>query len=596
MTNIRKRTAAHMVLMLMAASTLLCSVSLSTAQQPSNAAAKATTTTPADEGLPVKDPLVLQKCGTCHQADAKGNLSRISYVRTTPEGWEEAIKRMIRLNGLQLSPDEARHILRYLSDWHGLAPDEAKRTEYFVEHRMIDETPIPEIDGPCGSCHATAKPLSWRRSGEDWKLLKNMHIAFFPSAENTSFSGNQNRLGQTPGGQGSGRGEQNARTGPDGKPIRPVDDAIAWLAKSEPLHTAEWANWETMIQQPKLEGVWFVSGKAPGKGSFHGKVTVKATDTPGNFTTETWVSYSNGETYTAKGSSIVYTGYAWRGRSDAQSGAAGVAAPSKVREVMMLSRDGSKLEGRWFWGTYEEFGMDVTMTRDVGAPALLDISVASLKTGTNGAKVTIYGQNLPTSITPVGIDLGSGITVTGADAKPDAVTVTVNVAADATPGKRAVTINGLGLPAAIAVYDHIDFLKVTPETSISRLGDQPHAKGYAQFEAEAYAFGPDGKAMTGDDIPLGVVPATWKLEEFVASYGDDDVDFVGKLDSKTGFFTPASDGPNPKRRSMRNNYGDVWVVASYTPEGQAKPVTGRGYMVVSVPQYIQYDQPEVAGK
>jgi quinohemoprotein amine dehydrogenase len=47
---------------------------------------------------------------------------------------------------------------------------------------------------------------------------------------------------------------------------------------------------------------------------------------------------------------------------------------------------------------------------------------------------------------------------------------------------------------------------------------------------------------------------------------------------------------------MRNNYGDVWVVASYTPEGQPKPVTGRSYMVVSVPQYIQYDQPEVAGK
>ena len=59
---------------------------------------------PDEAGFPVKDPLTLSKCGACHAPDAKGNMTRISYIRTTPEGWEEAIKRMIRLNGLQLSP------------------------------------------------------------------------------------------------------------------------------------------------------------------------------------------------------------------------------------------------------------------------------------------------------------------------------------------------------------------------------------------------------------------------------------------------------------------------------------------------------------
>ena len=71
-------------------------------------------------------------------------------------------------------------------------------------------------------------------------------------------------------------------------------------------------------------------------------------------------------------------------------------------------------------------------------------------------------------------------------------------------------------------------------------------------------------------------------------YGDDDIDFVGAIDAKTGLFTPASDGPDPKRKSMRNNYGDVWITATY------EALKGRSYLVVAVPQYVSWDQPEVA--
>src|SRR5579863_2796033 len=59
---------------------------------------------PAEEGIPVTDPLVISRCGTCHTKDAKNNLSRISWERTTPEGWEQAIKRMVRLNGMTITP------------------------------------------------------------------------------------------------------------------------------------------------------------------------------------------------------------------------------------------------------------------------------------------------------------------------------------------------------------------------------------------------------------------------------------------------------------------------------------------------------------
>jgi quinohemoprotein amine dehydrogenase len=86
----------------------------------------------------------------------------------------------------------------------------------------------------------------------------------------------------------------------------------------------------------------------------------------------------------------------------------------------------------------------------------------------------------------------------------------------------------------------------------------------------------------------------WSVQEFVAVFGDDDKDFVGTL-SSSGFFTPASDGPNPKRKFSRNNYGDVWVVATAKNEKdkEGKPLAGRSYLVVTVPTYIRWDQPEV---
>src|SRR5260370_12676695 len=137
-----------------------------------------------EDGIPVTDPLVISRCGTCHQEDDKGNLSRSSWERTTPEGWEEAIKRMVRLNGATLEPAEARQILKYLATYHGLAPEEAKPLMYIPEHRIQDEViPNETFRTTCNNCHALGKALSWRRSKEDWKLLANMHVAFFPQPD-----------------------------------------------------------------------------------------------------------------------------------------------------------------------------------------------------------------------------------------------------------------------------------------------------------------------------------------------------------------------------------------------------------------------------
>jgi len=122
-------------------------------------------------------------------------------------------------------------------------------------------------------------------------------------------------------------------------------------------------------------------------------------------------------------------------------------------------------------------------------------------------------------------------------------------------------------------------------------------KQLQQFEAIGYAKGPDGKADTKDDVELGLLDVSWSIEEYAATFRDDDKDFVGEIDAETGLFTPNIDGPNPKRKNNANNYGDVWAVATYQPPsstgGGAKTLKARAHLLVTIPLYIKWDQPEV---
>jgi quinohemoprotein amine dehydrogenase len=193
------------------------------------------------------------------------------------------------------------------------------------------------------------------------------------------------------------------------------------------------------------------------------------------------------------------------------------------------------------------------------------------------------------------LDFGTGVTVKRiVSHTPTEVVVELDVAADAVTGKRDIAFRRSVLQSAIAVYDRIDYVKVTPDSALAHLGSETHPKGYQQFEAVAYQRGADGKPHTADDVELGPIDVSWSVEEFYSVYGDDDKEFVGSL-SNTGLFSPASDGPNPQRKFSRNNYGDVWVVATAKDQKDkdGRPLTGKSYLVVTVPTYIKWDQPEV---
>jgi quinohemoprotein amine dehydrogenase len=262
---------------------------------------------------------------------------------------------------------------------------------------------------------------------------------------------------------------------------------------------------------------------------------------------------------------------------------------------MWISPDQLWAQGRWFFGEYQEFGADVKMVRASAEPTLVGVDRTMFKLGSQGSRIRLIGDNLPTQVGPADLDLGSGVTVKRiVSHNPSEIVAEIDVAANALPGKRDVAFRRSVLESAIAVYDRVDYIKVLPETALARLGSDVHPKGYQQFDAVAYQRGADDKLHTADDVELGPIDVTWSVEEYLSVYGDDDKDFVGTL-SPTGLFTPALDGPNPKRKFSRNNYGDVWVVATAKNEKdkEGKLLSGRSYLVVTVPMYIHWDQPEV---
>lgn len=569
-----------------------------------------------DAGIPVTSELVKQKCGACHPADAQGRMSRISSRRTTPEGWQDTIRRMVALNKVTLDPADAREIVRYLATFHGLAPEEAVPAAFEVERRMIDYKYDADQDTErtCTRCHSMGRVIAQRRTKQDWALLIAMHRGYYPLVDTQAFR----RSGPPP-----------REPGPDGRPPdarHPMDRAIDHLARAFPLVTAEWSAWSATMRAPRLEGRWALVGYAPGRGPVYGEMEIAAAGSPQGSTAEfetraRYVFARSGRMVKRTGRAIVYTGFQWRGRSSAlgtseasrlgirevqggreepRSGTpGGVSDEADLREVMFVDRDWRSARGRWFTGAYDEIGLDVTLHRlgPDGRLAMLTGAAAMVKAGMAGQEVRLYGSNLPATVTPGDLDLGPGITVSRiVSAALDIITVQVDVAAGAAVGSRDVFVRSAEGRATISVYERIEALKVKPQAGLARVGGVVFPKQHAQFEAVAIAYGPDGKPDTRDDIELGLVDATWRLEEYSATYNDDDVKFVGTIDEVTGLFTPNLDGPNPQRSGNRNNVGDVWVVATYVPPGSppgTKPLRARAQLVVTVPLYMRWDQESV---
>jgi quinohemoprotein amine dehydrogenase len=263
---------------------------------------------------------------------------------------------------------------------------------------------------------------------------------------------------------------------------------------------------------------------------------------------------------------------------------------------MFLERGWNEMWGRWFTGAYDETGIDVRLVRVTGAPIVLGTSVASVRTGAT-SQVKIFGANLPASVKPDDIAAGQGVKVARiVSSTPAEIVADVEVAATAPIGPRDLSVAGTAKPAAFVVYDKIDGIKVVPQAGMARVGGANFPKQLQQFEAIAVNNGADGKPDTPDDLNLGPIDVKWSVEEYTATFGDDDLQFVGEIDQH-GLFTPALDGPNPKRAGNRDNVGDVWVVAELAADSArsiAKPLRARAHLLVTVPLYMNWFQTEPA--
>ena len=538
-------------------------------------------TTKPEEGIPIADETVQKACGSCHRSDDKGQMSRISFVRMTPEGWQTIIQRMAALNGLNIEPATARQVVKYLATNHGLAPEEAKPVAWEAERRLIDfkYTANADTESTCNKCHSLGRIISQRRTKTEWDLLIATHRGLYPLVDNQAFRRS---------------GPPSPRDAPsDGRPPdnrHPIEKALDHLAKTFPLKTPEWTAWSANMRPARLDGTWALTGWELGKGAIYGRLTITASpSSPEEFTTSaTYRVARTGETVTRTGRAIVYTGYQWRGSSST-----GAADPA-MREVMMVDRNWRSMEGRWFAGGYDEIGIDVRLERVGSETRVLGTDRTALKQGASAQELKIYGTNLGASLRAADIDLGPGITVSRVvSATPDLVTVSVDVAANAAPGARDLFVAGSSRPKALAVYDKMDTIKVKPDWAMARVGGSTFPKMLAQFEAWGYSSGADGKPDSPDDIELGLVDAAWSMEEYAATYNDDDIKFVGTLNEATGRFTPNVDGPNPARSGARNNIGDVWVVAKVAGDAvggkPASTLRARAHLLVTVPLYMRFD-------
>jgi len=541
---------------------------------------------PARRGIPVDDLLVHTHCARCHALDDTQHMTRISFVRKSPEGWSETIKRMGRLHGLQLSPNDAKQLVRSLANSHGLARSEAERGLYESERRVHWSEAHHDQDfrRACAECHPLGRVLLQQRDAEEWQLLRATHVAMFPLSRGQMGGGapddERNRggaggggppgasaapaAGGPPGNTGRGRGRGDGET--PASPTASVGDRVLQkLTSDQPLFTPAWDAWSKNQREVPMAGFWTVTGHELGRGDLQGTAEMRriADD---EFEVVWDLTFPDGRSERV-GKGILYAGYSWRGRH--QEPAAG--SPS-WREVLLLDDTWQTMRGRFFTGDHDEVGVDVTLHRDQGRPRVLALAGAAIEVPKVGHRLDAYGEAFPEQLAPRDFFAGAGLTVTAVERRSARhVVLTVDVAAGTELGPRTIAWRSDAGGAAVTLYDTVDYVRIRPLQGLARIGGAKHPRQVERFEAVAVHRGKDEKPYTADDVDLFQVRPRWGLDEFKVRENDDDLTYVGTIDPLTGVFTPNLDGPNPARKWQANNVGDVFVTAQVELDVAVRP-------------------------
>ncbi|MCY1271755.1 quinohemoprotein amine dehydrogenase, alpha subunit [compost metagenome] len=481
------------------------------------------------------------KCAVCHTPEGDNSLSRISHQRKTPEGWLMSVARMQVMYGLKISDEDRRAVVKFLADRQGLAPSETDGVRYALERRLntVEEFD-PNFEQMCARCHSGARVALQRRPAAEWEKLVNFHLGRWPSLEYQALSRDRDWF-------------ELAKK-----------EMVPELAKRYPLDAKAWSDWQkSMPKAESLAGQWSFAGHMPGKGELAGSMEV-ASSGGDNFKVTVKGQYADGSPFNGEGTAVLYSGYEWRGNLKID----GVA----MRQVFAAGK--GELKGRMFEKEHDERGLDFAAVQK-GTARVLAVQPGYLKAGEE-AEVSVIGSGL--SGKP---EFGKGIEVVSVVSQsPERVTVKVKAGADAAAGVHEVSVGSLK-GGSLAVYRDIAEVKVVPEFSIARIGGNggstPKVQG--RFDAEAW-----GKGADGQPYRIGVFPAKWSVEAWDdRAKEDEDVKYAGVMDSATGVFMPGDAGPNPARKMMTNNAGNLKVIAAVDAGGKA--LKGEGHMIVTVQRW-----------
>ena len=479
------------------------------------------------------------KCMACHTPEGNNSLSRISHQRKTPEGWLMSIARMQVMYGLKISDEDRRAVVKFLADKQGLAPSETDGVRYALERRLNTvEHFDSNFEQMCARCHSAARIALQRRPAAEWEKLVNFHLGRWPSLEYQALSRDRDWFDLA------------------------KKEMVPELAKRYPLDSKAWSDWQK--NRPKAEslaGEWSFAGHMPGKGDVAGTMSVSG-GADDQFKVSVKGQYADGTPFDGEGSAVLYNGYEWRGNVKV--------GDVTLRQVFAALK--GQMQGRMFDKAHDERGLDFVAAQK-GTSHVLGVQPAFLKAGSE-AEVSVIGSGLKGKPSfRKGVEVVSVVSET-----PERVTVKVKAAASAAAGEREVSV-GSAKGGSLAVYQDIAEVKVVPEFSVSRIGGNggstPKVQG--SFDAEAWGKGADGKPFR-----IGVFPAKWSVEPFDdRAKEDQDVKFAGVMDADTGIFTPGDAGPNPERKMMTNNAGNLKVIAELEDGGQK----GEGHMIVTVQRW-----------
>lgn len=494
------------------------------------------------------ESIIRDRCLSCHTetGESATPFSRISEQRKTPEGWMMTISRMQQQRGLVISPEEKRTLVKYLADTQGLAPSETDGVRYLLEKEPnVVESFDQLVQETCVRCHSGARVALQRRTEDEWKHLIHFHMGQQPTAE--FHAGARDRAWFD----------------------IALTNVAPKLAKDYPFNSDAWNNWQK-VNKKSLNGSWAMTGYMPGKGTFDATLRVSKTAAD-NYTVALEGQYADGTPLNGEGRAIVYAGYEWRASLTID----GV----KVRQVLAASADGSALEGRMFERDDEIMGGSV---KAVKGNVITAVTPSYIKQGERKL-VTISGNNLKGNV-----QLGNGVKMLNVVSRnANRVVVLAEASKTAHVGAITVKVGRTSAKGALAVYDQVARVEITPSESIARIGGAggPIPKLKSAYRAVGYAAGADGKPGTDDDLRLGYMPAAWSLKPFdeVAQH-DNDMKYAGTI-SRDGVFTPGDAGLNPERRMSTNNVGNLSVVG--TVNDGNNNVQGEAHLLVTVQTFVK---------